>query len=233
MSKVGNVTFGLTAQVRSLYSWTWSVTGRYAAAIKIVGRRPNGPSQPGFFYPTNLVGVGHAPPDQFPPRKLSRAAGGKWIKCKVHRLIVRAPVSTGPASDLCSFLNIFYPPFSGFLTRPRSCLYHHDSWSGIFYHIAIPCTFDSVESLYIVERHARLHDSICRNSEDRKIQFCKNNIYYYYYYRNRVIDREEEGKTSGFQTITYARVLLRRFRMREDVHVAVRVRPRVEIRGHY
>lgn len=153
MSKVGNVTFGLTAQVRSLYSWTWSVTGRYAAAIKIVGRRPNGPSQPGFFYPTNLVGVGHAPPDQFPPRKLSRAAGGKWIKCKVHRLIVRAPVSTGPASDLCSFLNIFYPPSSGFLTRPRSCLYHHDSWLGIFYHIAIPCTFDSVESLYIVERH--------------------------------------------------------------------------------
>lgn len=153
MSKVGNVTFGLTAQVRSLYSWTWSVTDRYAAAIKIVGRRPNGPSQPGFFYPTNLVGVGHAPPDQFPPRKLSRAAGGKWIKCKVHRLIVRAPVSTGPASDLCSFLNIFYPPSSGFLTRPRSCLYHHDSWLGIFYHIAIPCTFDSVESLYIVERH--------------------------------------------------------------------------------
>lgn len=153
MSKVGNVTFGLTAQVRSLYSWTWSVTGRYAAAIKIVGRRPNGPSQPGFFYPTNLVGVGHAPPDQFPPRKLSRAAGGKWIKCKVHRLIVRAPVSTGPASDLCSFLNIFYPPSSGFLTRPRSCLYHHDSWLGIFYHIAIPCTFDSVESLYIIERH--------------------------------------------------------------------------------
>lgn len=153
MSKVGNVTFGLTAQVRSLYSWTWSVTGRYAAAIKIVGRRPNGPSQPGFFYPTNLVGVGHAPPDQFPPRKLSRAAGGKWIKCKVHRLIVRAPVSTGPASDLCSFLNIFYPLSSGFLTRPRSCLYHHDSWLGIFYHIAIPCIFDSVESLYIVERH--------------------------------------------------------------------------------
>lgn len=153
MSKVGNVTFGLTAQVRSLYSWTWSVTGRYAAAIKIVGRRPNGPSQPGFFYPTNLVGVGHAPPDQFPPRKLSRAAGGKWIKCKVHRLIVRAPVSTGPASDLCSFLNIFYPPSSGFLTRPRSCLYHHDSWLGIFYHIAIPCTFDSVESLYIVEMY--------------------------------------------------------------------------------
>lgn len=90
-----------------------------------------------------------------------------------------------------------------------------------------------MESLYIVERHARLHDSICRNGEDRKIEFCKNNIYYYYYYRNRVIDREEEGKTNGFQTITYARVLLRRFRMREDVHVAVRVRPRVEIRGHY
>ena len=48
-----------------------------------------------------------------------------------------------------------------------------------------------------------------------------------------MIDREEEGKTSQFQKITYARVLLRRFRMREDVHVAVRVRPRVQIRGHY
>lgn len=88
-----------------------------------------------------------------------------------------------------------------------------------------------MESLYIVERH----DCTIRFVETVKIvfQFCKNNIYYYYYYRNRVIDREEEGKTSGFQTITYARVLLRRFRMREDVHVAVRVRPRVEIRGHH
>lgn len=45
----------------------------------------------------------------------------------------------------------------------------------------------------------------------------------------RVGNREEEEEI----VTTYGRVLLRRFGMREDVHVAVWIRPRVQVGGHY